>query len=397
MNDSDSSVVIGVVHETFPDEKRVALTPDVLPLLVKCGASILVESGAGTAAGFSDKNYEEKGAAIASSRDDVFAKADVIAQVRSLGANLEAGRSDLDKMRGGQSIIGMMDPLSEPQAARDLADKGVNAFALELMPRITRAQSMDILSSMATVAGYKAVLMAANHLPKMFPMMMTAAGTVTPAKVFIVGVGVAGLQAIATAKRLGAVVEAYDVRPAVKDQVKSLGATFVEFDLETEGSEDKGGYAKAQSEEFYQKQQQMMKDVVVRNDVVITTAAIPGRKAPILVTRDMIEGMAPGSVIIDLAAERGGNCEGCVPGQTVNINGVSLVGPLNLSTTIPYHASKMFAKNVATFLKHLLKEGALQLDMEDEITRETLVAQNGDVPHARLRELLGRSSEGSES
>ncbi|MDP8242815.1 MAG: Re/Si-specific NAD(P)(+) transhydrogenase subunit alpha [Candidatus Hinthialibacter antarcticus] len=397
MNESNASVVIGVVHETFPEEKRVALTPDVLPSLIKSGASILIESGAGTAAGFSDAEFEEKGAKIAANRDDVFAQADVIAQVRSLGANLEAGRSDLDKMRSGQTIIGMMDPLSEPNAAKDLAGKGVNAFALELMPRITRAQSMDILSSMATVAGYKAVLMAANHLPKMFPMMMTAAGTVTPAKVFIVGVGVAGLQAIATAKRLGAVVEAYDVRPAVKDQVKSLGATFVEFDLETEGSEDKGGYAKAQSEEFYQKQQQMMKDVVVRNDVVITTAAIPGRKAPILVTRDMIEGMAPGSVIIDLAAERGGNCEGAEPGQTVDINGVSLMGPLNLSSTIPYHASKMFGKNVATFLKHLIKDGALQLDLEDEITRETLIAQNGDVPHARLRELLGLSTEGSET
>ncbi len=397
MNDSNASVIIGVVHETFPEEKRVALTPDVIPALLKSGASVIVQSGSGDPAGFTDSEYQEKGATLASGREDVFSKADIITQVRSLGANLEAGRADLDLMRSGQTIIGMMDPLSEPKAAQDLAGKGVNGFALELMPRITRAQSMDILSSMATVAGYKAVLMAANQLPKMFPMMMTAAGTVTPAKVFIVGVGVAGLQAIATAKRLGAVVEAYDVRPAVKDQVKSLGATFVEFELETDSSEDKGGYAKAQSDEFYQKQQQMMKEVVARNDVVITTAAVPGRKAPILVTLDMVEAMAPGSVIIDLAAERGGNCEGAVPGQTVEINGVSLVGPLNLSSTIPYHASRMFAKNVATFLGHLLKDGALQLDLEDEITSETLVAQNGGVPHARVRELLGLSTEGSGS
>jgi NAD(P) transhydrogenase subunit alpha len=272
---------------------------------------------------------------------------------------------------------------------KELADTGATLFALELLPRITRAQSMDILSSMATVAGYKAVLIAANELPRMFPMFMTAAGTVAPARAFIVGAGVAGLQAIATAKRLGAVVEAYDVRPAVKEQVESLGAKFVEMELETDTAEDAGGYAKELGEDFYKKQRELMTKVVAENDVVITTAAIPGKKAPILVTEDMIKGMHPGSVIVDLAAERGGNCEGTKAGETVISHDVKIVGPVNMPAMIPYHASQMYARNVTTFLQNLVKEGEVNINMEDEIIADTLITRDGDVVNGRVREALG--------
>jgi NAD(P) transhydrogenase subunit alpha len=255
----------------------------------------------------------------------------------------------------------------------------VTLFALELLPRITRAQSMDVLSSQATVAGYRAVLLAAMALPKMFPMMMTAAGTITPAKVLVVGAGVAGLQAIATAYRLGAVVSAYDVRPAVKEQVQSLGAKFVEMPLDTAAAEAKGGYAQAMDEEFYRRQRELMARVVAESDVVITTAAVPGKKAPVLVTREMVAGMSPGSVIVDLAAERGGNCELTVPGKPVVENGVTILGPINLPAEIAYHASQLYSKNISTFLLSLVKEGQIQLDMEDEVVRDTLVAKDGKV------------------
>jgi NAD(P) transhydrogenase subunit alpha len=317
----------------------------------------------------------------------------VIAQVRALGANSEAGRADLDLLRKDQVVVGICEPLSEPQAARDLAKCGVTLLSMELMPRITRAQSMDVLSSMATIAGYKAVLLAADQLPRMFPMMMTAAGTLAAARVFIVGAGVAGLQAIATARKLGAVVEAYDVRPAVKEQVQSLGAKFVEMELDAGESEDSGGYAKAMGEEFYRRQREMMMQVVAANDVVITTAAVPGKKAPVLVTQAMVEGMHPGSVVVDLAAERGGNCELTRPGEKVVHQGVTILGPLNIPTTVPYHASQMYAKNLSTFLLHLTRDGELVLDAEDEITAGTLVTRDGDVVHPWVREALGERSE----
>jgi proton-translocating NAD(P)+ transhydrogenase subunit alpha len=263
------------------------------------------------------------------------------------------------------------------------------------MPRITRAQSMDALSSMATVAGYKAVLLAADRLPRMFPMLMTAAGTVAPARVLVIGAGVAGLQAIATARRLGAVVSGYDIRAAVKEQVESLGARFVVLDVEASGAEDKGGYAKAMTEEFYQRQRELMAGVLAQQNVVITTAAVPGRKAPILITTDMVARMAPGSLIVDIAAERGGNCELTRPGETVmTAGGVSIMGPLNLPSTIPYHASQMYAKNIATFLKYLIKDGKLALDREDEIVRETLVTLGGEVVHPKVREMLGLTAAG---
>lgn len=379
---------IGIIKESFPGETRVALVPASLRFLIKQNIEILVEKGAGFAAGYTDKDYTEKGAQLCDSRQDVFSQADVIVQVRGYGSNLTAGQADLDALQSKHTVIAMQDPLSEPQAMQKLAEKGCNVFSMEMIPRITRAQSMDVLSSMATIAGYKAVLLAANHLPKMFPMMMTAAGTVAPAKVFVVGAGVAGLQAIASSKRLGAVVHAYDVRPAVKEQVESLGGKFVELDLQTESSETKGGYAKEMGEDFYKKQREMMLKVVAESDVVITTAAIPGKKSPILVTKEMVEGMQPGSVIIDLAAERGGNCELTQSGETINSNGVTIIGPLNIPSAIPYHASQMYSNNVMKFLLNMVKDGNLNLNLEDEIIKETLIAKEGKVVNERILGLL---------
>ncbi|MCU0233488.1 MAG: Re/Si-specific NAD(P)(+) transhydrogenase subunit alpha [Thermoanaerobaculales bacterium] len=388
-------MILGIVRESFPNEARVAMVPPLLPQLAKAGIEVVIESGAGSDAGFLDGEYSAKGAKVLPTRAEVFAQADVIAQVRALGSNLAAGRSDLELMRSGQAVIGVCEPLTEHEANAAVAGKGVTLFSMEMMPRITRAQSMDVLSSMATIAGYKAVLLAANTLPKMFPMMMTAAGTLAPAKVFVVGVGVAGLQAIASAKKLGALVEAYDVRPAVKEQVQSLGAKFVELELETTGAEDAGGYAKALGEDFYRKQREMMVKVVAASDVVITTAAIPGKKAPILVTEEMVKGMHAGSVIVDLAAERGGNCELTKAGENVLYNGVTIIGPLNIPATIPYHASQMYAKNIATFLLHLTKEGKLTINPDDEITAGTLITRDGKVVNPRVLEAMGAAGEGS--
>lgn len=382
-------MMIGIPKETFPGERRVAMIPAQLASLTKAGLTAVVESGAGAAAGFADAGFEEKGARIAASRGDVFAQAETLLQVRTLGANPEAGRGDLDLLRSGQTVIGFCEPLSPGEAMKDLAARGVSVFSMELMPRISRAQSMDALSAMATIQGYKAVLLGADHLPRMFPMLMTAAGTVAPARVLIVGAGVAGLQAIATANRLGAVLRAYDVRPEVKEQVESLGAKFVELPLESADAQDKGGYAKDLGEDFYRRQQELMGRVVAESDVVITTAAVPGKPAPILITREMVAGMSPGSVIVDIAAERGGNCESTRPDETVVENGVSILGPVNLPSGIPFHASQMYARNIATFLLHLVKDSGLNIDLEDEITRETLVARGGEVVHPRVREVLG--------
>ncbi|MHC4065398.1 MAG: Re/Si-specific NAD(P)(+) transhydrogenase subunit alpha [Planctomycetota bacterium] len=382
-------MIVGVCKETFPGERRVALNPDVVPSLAKKGLEVLIEAGAGFQAGFTDAVYEAKEARIGADRSEVFSAAAVLLQVRSLGANPEAGQADLELLRKDQTVVGLSDPLGAPAAAKELADRGVTAFSMELIPRITRAQSMDVLSSMATIAGYKAALLAAAHLPRMFPMSMTAAGTIAPARVFVIGAGVAGLQAIASSKRLGAVVNGYDVRPAVKEQVESLGAKFVEMDLETGEAEDKDGYAKELGEDFYHKQRELMTRVVAQNDVVITTAAVPGKKSPVLVTAEMVKGMAPGSVIVDLAAERGGNCELTRADDTVTEHGVTILGPTNLPSTVPYHASQMYAKNISTFLLHLVQDEELNIDTDDEITRETLVSRNGEVVHQRVRELLG--------
>ncbi len=387
------SIVIGVPKETFPGETRVGLVPGVLILVKRLGGEVIVETGAGLAAGGVDKEFEDKGARIAS-RDEVFSQSDVIVQVRTYGANPEAGKADLTQLKNGQIVIGFGEPLAEAELAKEFSQTGSTLFALELLPRITRAQSMDVLSSMATVAGYKAVLIAANELPRMFPMMMTAAGTVAPAKVLVIGAGVAGLQAIASAKRHGAVVSAYDVRPAVKEQVESLGAKFVEMELETAGAEDKGGYAKEMGEEFIRKQRELMTKVVAENDIVITTAAIPGKKSPILVTEEMVKGMQPGSVIVDLAAERGGNCELTKAGETVVYNNVKIIGPINLPAMVAFHASQMYARNVTTFLQNMVKDGEINLNVEDEIISDTMVTRDGDVVNPRVREILGLATAG---
>jgi len=381
-------MIVGIPAETYPGEHRVAVAPGVVPNLTRAGLDVLVSTGAGVNAGFPDDGYLAKGARIATSRAQVFEEAQIILQVRTLGANPDLGRSDLEWLGDRQTLIGFSEPLEKPSVAQELATRGITSFSMELIPRITRAQSMDALSSMATVSGYKAILVAAEKLPRLFPMMMTAAGTITPAKVFIVGAGVAGLQAIASARKLGAKVEAYDVRPAVKEQVESLGASFVDLPLETTESEDTGGYAKSQDEAFYARQREMMTRVVASSDVVITTALIPGRPAPVLVTDEMVAGMAPGSVVVDLAAERGGNVEPSRPDETRVIHGVTVLGPTNLPATVPYHASQMYSKNLSAFLLHLVSNGKVQLDLEDEITQSTLVTHNNGVVHPRVRELL---------
>ena len=378
---------VAVAKETFPGEDRVGLVPANVKRLMKAGLEILVETGAGSAAGFDDTQYLDQGAQIILDRTEL-AAADVVVQVRSLGANPDQGRGDLDLFHSGQVVLGMCDPLGNPQAIAELAETGISLFALEMVPRITRAQSMDVLSSMATIAGYQAVLLSAVELPKMFPMMMTAAGTLSAARAFVIGAGVAGLQAIATARRLGAVVQAYDVRPACREQVESLGARFVELELETGDSEDKGGYAKALGDDFYQKQQALMADIVSGSDIVITTAAIPGKPSPLLITADAVERMPAGGVIVDLAAERGGNCELSQADQRVVEHGVTILGPTNLPAEIPNHASQMFSNNVTTFLLHLTEEGQLSLDLQDEIVQGTLAAHDGQVVNERLREIL---------
>ena len=384
-------MIVGVAVERYPNENRVALVPALIPDLVKAGLEVLVEAGAGEKAGFLDDAYKENGARLVADRTELFSSADILFLVHGLQVDAEAGADDMKLLRSGQIMVGLLNPLGAPEAVRQLAGKDITAFALELLPRIARSQPMDALSSMATVAGYKAVLLAAGALNKLYPMMITAAGTITPARVLIVGAGVAGLQAIATSKRLGAVVRAYDVRPAVKEQVESLGAKFVELELETEEAETSGGYAQAMGEEFYRRQREMMKRVVVESDVVITTAAIPGKKSPILITEDMVKGMEPGSVIVDLAAEGGGNCELTKPGETINAHGVIIMGPENVASTIPYHASQMYAKNLTAFLKNMMDDGELQLDLEDQIIRDSLITHKGEVVNPQVRELLGLS------
>lgn len=385
-------MIVGIPKETYPGERRVAAIPAVLPALAKLGIEVLVEKDAGLAAGFPDEGYVEKGARIAPTRDAVFSAAETILQVRSLASSPTAPPPKLDLLRRGQVVVGFLDPIGAPQGIQAVAERGATAFALDLIPRITRAQSMDALSSMATIIGYKAVLLAADTTPRMFPMLMTAGGTLAPARVFVIGAGVAGLQAIATARRLGAVVEAYDVRPAVKEQIESLGAKFVELPIETGDAQDKGGYAKAMDEDFYRRQRETMARAVAGADVVITTAAIPGKKAPVLITSDMVTGMRPGSVIVDVAAEQGGNCEITQPGETVVRGGVTVLGPVNMASSVPTHASQMHARNTANFLALVVKDGKLTVDMSDEIVAGTLVARDGEVVHPRLREALGLPS-----
>jgi len=378
---------VAVLKETFLGERRVALVPGVIPALAKAGVEVLVESGAGSGSGYTDEDFRVAGGRVVS-RDEAFG-ADCVVAVRTCGACGDSWCGDLHRLRPGLVIVGLCDPLSTPDACRQTAEKGATLFSLELVPRITRAQSMDVLSSQANIAGYRAVLLAANALPRILPMMTTAAGTLTPAKVLVLGAGVAGLQAIATAKRLGAQVSAYDVRPAVKEQVQSLGAKFVELPLETGSSEAAGGYAKAMGEEFYARQRELLGKVVADSDVVVCTALIPGQKAPVLVTREMVQRMKPGSVIVDMAAERGGNCEGSVADDTVVVDGVTILGPTNLPAEAPVHTSQLYAKNVVTFLLHLIKSGLPDVARDDEICRDTLVAIGGQLVHPKVRERAG--------
>ncbi len=381
-------MIIGVPKEIYPGERRVAIVPVVLPTLTKAGFEVHIESGAGLEAGYPDSQYADKGAKIIADRAAVFAAADIIVQILCYGSNDINGRQDLPLFRRDQILVGFLRPFGSKDVVEEIAHAGVTAFAIELMPRSTRAQSMDALSSLATAAGYKAVLLAADSHPRIFPMLTTAAGTITPARVFIIGCGVAGLQAIATSRRLGAVTSAYDVRPAVKEQVHSLGGRFVELPIEAKDAQDARGYATAQGEDFYRRQRELLGKTVQESDVVITTAVIPGKKAPVLVTEEMVKGMAQGSVIVDLAAERGGNCEITEMGKTVVKHGVTVMGPINLANGVPYHSSMMYARNVTAFLTYLIKDQKLTLNPQDEIMRETLLTHGGEIVNARVREIF---------
>lgn len=381
-------MIIGVPKESYPGERRVALVPMVIPSLVKAGFEVLVEANAGLEAGYPDVQFADKGAKIVPTRAEVFEQAEVIVQVLCYGSNDFNGREDLALMRRGQVLVGFLRPLGSIDVAQEIANAGVTSFAVELIPRTTRAQSMDALSSMGTICGYKAVLVSAETLPRIFPMLTTAAGTITPARVLVIGAGVAGLQAIATARRLGAVASAYDLRPAAKEQVQSLGGRFVELPIEAKDAQDARGYGTAQDESFYNRQRELLGRVVQESDVVITAAVIPGKKSPILVTEDMVKGMAPGSVIFDLAAERGGNCELTQTGETIVKHGVTIIGAINLASGVPYHASQMYARNVTAFLTHLFRDGKIQLDLNDEIIRETLLTREGEVVNQRVREFF---------
>jgi len=378
---------LGVVKETFPGERRVAIVPQNFVDFKKLGLDVFIECGAGSGAFISDNDYKKAGAEVVSSREEILRNADIVCYVRGPGAD-KNNLNDLNVLKKGATIVGMMDPLANPDIIQKVAKSGVTAFALELMPRVTRAQGMDVLSSMATIAGYRTVIVAAYIFSRIFPMLMTAAGTLLPARVFIIGAGVAGLQAITVAKRLGACVEAYDVRPEVKEQVQSCGARFIELGIETKEASEKSGYAKAMSEEFYKKQREMMFKVIESSDIVITTALVLGKKAPVLVTKEMVERMKPGSVVIDLAAERGGNCELTSPGEIVDYKGVKIVGLINTPSDIPIHASLMYSNNIKNFLKIIIKDGQLYIDKSDEIVTGTLVTQNGEIISEMVKKAL---------
>ena len=381
-------VIVGVPKESYPGERRVALVPVAVPNLTKAGLEVVIEAGAGEQAGYTDAAYVEKGAKVLPDRAAVFSTADIVLQVLCYGSNDITGKADLSLYRRGQALIGFLRPFGSAEILEQIARAGVTAFSVELMPRTTRAQSMDALSSMATVCGYKAVLLAAETSPRIFPMMTTAAGTITPARVFVIGAGVAGLQAISTARRLGAVASAYDMRPAAKEQVHSLGGRFVELPIEAKDAQDARGYGTAQDENFYARQRELLTKVVAESDIVISAAVIPGKKSPVLITGEMVKGMSPGSVIVDLAAERGGNCELTKTGETVKAHDVTIIGAINLASSVPYHASQMYARNLTTYLAYMVKDGKLQLNLQDEIIRETMINSSGEIVNARVREFF---------
>ena len=381
-------MIVGVPKETYPGERRVALVPMVIPNLVKAGFEVLVETAAGAEAGYPDTLYVEKGAQVLPYRGAIFGRADIVVQVLCYGSNDVTGQADLPLLRSEQVLVGFLRPLGSVDVIQQIAQTGVISFAEELMPRTTRTQSMDALSSMGTICGYKAVLIAASTLPRIFPMLTTAAGTIAPARILVIGAGVAGLQAIATAHRLGAVASAYDLRPSTKEQVQSLGGRFVELPIEARNAEDAHGYGTAQDESFYARQRELLSRVIAESDVIIATAVVPGKRAPVLVTREMVKGMAPGSVIFDLVAERGGNCELTRAGQIVVEHGVTIIGRINVASQVPYHASHMYGRNIAAFLLNLVKDGKLRSDSEDEIIRETLLTRGGEIVNRRVREFF---------
>jgi NAD(P) transhydrogenase subunit alpha len=377
-------VKVAIPKERAPDERRVALVPDTAAKLKASALDVSVESGAGVGAYISDEAYESSGVKVVKTAESLLKDADAVLKVQAPSTD------EVALLNSGSVLISFLQPATQADVVKALAKRGVTAFSLELLPRISRAQSMDALSSQASAAGYKAVLMAAGRLGKFFPMMMTAAGTVAPARVLVMGAGVAGLQAIATARRLGAVVSAYDVRPAVKEEVQSLGATFIELALESQQGE--GGYAREQSEEFLRKQRELIGEHVAKSDVVITTAAVPGRHAPLLVTGDMVKAMRPGSVIVDLAAETGGNVELTQAGKDLDVGGVTIIGTRNVPSTMPLHASQLFARNVMNLLLHLVKDGAINLDFQDEITKGSCVTHRGEIVNERAKQLLAPGS-----
>jgi NAD(P) transhydrogenase subunit alpha len=379
-------MIIGISRETFPSEKRVALTPESVKSLFDKDFEVMVESGAGKFSGFSDEMYRENNARIVNKRTQVFNEADIMLQVRGAGANPEKADSDIKLMKGGQILVGLLNPFAAPSLIERIAGKRVTAFAMELIPRISKAQSMDVLSSMATIAGYKSILIAASELPKMFPLLMTAAGTIRPARVFVIGAGVAGLQAIATAKRLGAVVSAYDIRKDVKEQIESLGAKFIELKIERKEKTEEKGYAREMDAEFYEEQRKLLSKVVSENDVVITTAGVPGKKSPVLIDRYMIEKMKSGSVIVDVVAESGGNCEMTEAGRIINKDGVKIIGALNLPSLLPFNSSKLYSKNITNFIFHILKNG--EIDRKDEITSSTMITFEGEITNSDLKKQL---------
>lgn len=372
---------VGIAKESRPGERRVAMVPDTLARMAKSGLEFLVERGAGAGSWFDDASFEKVGARLVD-RDQIYADSDIVVKVAP--PTLDEAR----RLRAGQVLIGFLAPLADLELAVALAASGATCFSMELVPRITRAQAMDALSSMSSIAGYKASLLAASRLPRFFPMLVTAAGTLTPARALILGAGVAGLQAIATVRRIGAVVSAFDVRPAVREQVQSLGATFLQIEMPQQDTEDAGGYAKALSEEAHRREVELLSKAVRDMDVVITTALVPGQRAPILITEDMVRSMKPGAVIVDLAAEAGGNCALTRADEEVVVNGVTILGPLNLPSTMSVHASQMYARNIMSFLQNMIKDGKLALDMQDEILRGSCLAHAGQIASERTRAMV---------
>lgn len=395
MNDT-STPTLSVPKEIAPGERRVAATPDVVKKYVGDGIAVVVEAGAGESASFADESYVAAGAEVVGTAAEVFERGDVVAKVRKPLAGGPNGENEIELLRAGQTLIGMLEPLTDTELKVQLQERGVVAFALEAIPRITRAQSMDVLSSQATVAGYKAVLIAASSMGKLLPMLTTAAGTIRPAKALILGAGVAGLQAIATARRLGARVEAFDLRPAVKEQVESLGAVFVEFDVGQDDAETADGYAKELTPEQRAKQQELLAEAMPSYDFVITTASVPGRRAPVLITARTVGGMSRGSEIVDLAAETGGNCELTEPGRTVEHGGVKIHGPLNVPSSVPINASQLYSKNVQSFLYNLLEDGRLKIDLSDEIVAATCLTPEALPTEAAGATAVGSSREGQD-